>query len=162
MTIDKDMLALLEHGAAVVRVAKGQKCPIGMAWNTLATTLADVIADWLHEGYNIGLLCGSANIIDVEFDDEAGREHLARLGLLDIQTPTWASGRGEHRLFRLEGPLPPWGWKKIGGAEIRIGGKPAQSVLPPSLHPTGRAYTWLVSPQQIGPATITLPTLGLA
>lgn len=162
MTLDHDMLALLSHGAAVVRVAKGQKCPIGMAWNTLATTIADVIADWLHEGYNVGLLCGSANIIDVEYDDDAGRDHLARLGLLDIETPTWASGRGEHRLFRLEGPLPLCGWRKIGGAEIRIGGRPAQSVLPPSTHPTGRLYTWLVSPQQIAPATITLPAMGLA
>ena len=162
MTLDHDMMALLKHGAAVVRVAKHDKRPLGNAWNTLATTNADVIAGWLHEGYNVGLLCGSSNIIDVEYDDDAGREHLARLGLLDIETPTWASGRGEHRLFRLEGPLPSCGWRKFGGAEIRIGGKPAQSVLPPSTLPTGRPYTWLVSPQQISPATITLPALGLA
>ncbi|NBW21821.1 MAG: hypothetical protein EBR82_79090, partial [Caulobacteraceae bacterium] len=121
MNLDQDIMALLEHGAAVVRVAKHDKRPLGNAWNTLATTIADVIADWLHEGYNVGLLCGSGNIIDVEFDDVSGREHLACLGLLDIETPTWASGRGEHRLFRLEGALPPCGWRKIGGAEIRIG-----------------------------------------
>ena len=160
--IDADLAALLGHGAAVVKVARGDKRPLGNAWNTLATSIADVIAGWLHEGYNVGLLCGASNIIDVEYDDEAGREHLARLGLLDIETPTWASGRGEHRLFRLEGPLPACGWRKIGGAEIRLGGKPAQSVLPPSTHPTGRPYTWLVSPQQIGPASITLPALGIA
>lgn len=162
MTIDHDLAALLEHGAAVVRVAKCDKRPLGNAWNTLATTIADVIGEWLHDGYNIGLLCGSGNIIDVEYDDEQGREYLRRLGLLDIETPTWASGRGEHRLFRLQGDLPPWGWKKIGGAEIRIGGKPAQSVLPPSRHPSGSHYTWLVTPQQIGPASITLEVLGLA
>jgi hypothetical protein len=53
------------------------------------------------------------------------------------------------------------GWRKIGGAEIRIGGKPAQSVLPPSTHPSGRPYTWLVSPQQCSPAVVTLADLGI-
>lgn len=160
-TIDADLSALLEHGAAIVKVARGDKRPLGHAWNTLATTIADVIGDWLGQGYNVGLLCGGGNIIDVEYDDAEGRETLARLGLLDIETPTWASGRGEHRLFRLAEPLPACGWKKIGGAEIRIGGKPAQSVLPPSMHPSGRRYTWLVSPQQCSPASVTLADLGL-
>lgn len=160
-TIDADLAALLEYGAAVVKVARHDKRPLGNAWNTLATTIADVIGEWLGDGYNLGLLCGSGGIIDVEYDDATGRETLARLGLLDIETPTWASGRGEHRLFRLEGPLPAMGWKKVGGAEIRIGGKPAQSVLPPSTHPSGRPYVWLVSPQQCGPAVVTLRDLGL-
>lgn len=159
--IDSDLAALLEHGAAVVKVARNDKLPLGKAWNTLATTIADVIGEWLGQGYNLGILLGRGNLIDVEFDDEAGRQWLAARGLLDIETPTWASGRGEHRLFRLAGDLPPCGWRKIGGAEIRIGGKPAQSVLPPSRHPSGRQYTWLVSPQQIGPASITLAELGL-
>lgn len=160
-TIDADLAALLEHGAAVVKVAKGDKIPLGRAWNTLASTIADVIGEWLDQGYNLGLLCGSGGIIDVEYDDDIGRQTLVRMGLLDIETPTWASGRGEHRLFRLEGPLPAMGWKKVGGAEIRLGGKPAQSVLPPSTHPSGRPYTWLVSPQQCSTAVVTLAQLGV-
>ena len=160
-TIDADLAALLEHGAAVVKVAKGDKRPLGHAWNTLATTVADVLGEWLDQGYNLGILLGTGNLIDVEYDDEAGRQALKRLGLLDIETPTWASGRGEHRLFRLADAMPPWGWRKVGGAEIRLGGKPAQSVLPPSRHPSGRPYVWLVSPQQCAPALVTLAQLGL-
>lgn len=160
-TIDADLAALLEHGAAVVKVARGDKRPLGIAWNTLATTIADVIGEWLDEGYNLGILLGHGNIIDVEYDDAAGRQWLADRGLLDIETPAWASGRGEHRLFRLAGELPPCGWRKFGGADIRIGGKPAQSVLPPSTHPSGRPYSWLVSPQQCSPAIVSLSDLGL-
>ena len=157
-----ELSALLEYGAACVRVAPRDKRPMGRAWHTLATTVAEVIDWWLAGGHNLGILLGTANLIDVEYDDDAGRQWLAARGLLDIETPTWASGRGEHRLFRLAGELPAMGWKKVGGAEIRLGGKPAQSVLPPSRHPSGRAYAWLVSPLQCGPATVTLRDLGLA
>jgi len=159
--IDADLAALLDYGAAVVKVARNDKRPLGNAWNTLATTIADVIGEWLGDGYNVGLLLGTANLIDVEYDDAEGRQWLAARRLLDIETPTWASGRGEHRLFRLAGDLPPYGWRKFGGAEIRLGGKPAQSVLPPSLHPSGRLYSWLVSPLQCAPAVVTLAELGI-
>lgn len=160
-TIDADLAALLEHGAACVRVAPGDKIPLGRAWNTLATTIADVIGEWLGQGYNLGILLGHSKLIDVEYDDDSGRQLLAARGILGIETPTWASGRGEHRLFRLADDLPPYGWRKANGAEIRIGGKPAQSVLPPSRHPSGRPYTWLVSPQQCSPAIVSLADLGL-
>ena len=160
-TLDSDTEALLEQGAAIVQVARRDKRPLGNAWQTLSTTLADVIGGWIDAGSNVGILLGYGNLIDVEYDDADGRAVLARLGLLDIETPTWASGRGEHRLFRLAGDLPAVGWRKFGGAEIRIGGKPAQSVLPPSVHPSGRAYTWLVSPQQCEPAVVTLGDLGI-
>lgn len=161
LCIDADIAALLEHGAACVRVGRRDKRPLGTAWHTLATTAAEVIGGWLGQGYNLGILLGHGNLIDVEFDDDAGRQLLNDLGLLDIETPTWASGRGEHRLFRLAGELPQCGWRKIGGAEIRIGGKPAQSVLPPSIHPSGRLYQWIVSPQQCGPAVVSLSDLGI-
>ena len=157
-----ELSALLEYGAACVRVAPGDKRPLGMAWHTLATTVAEVIDGWLDSGHNLGILLGTANLIDVEYDDEDGRAWLGARGLLDIETPTWASGRGEHRLFRLAGELPAMGWRKAGGAEIRIGGKPAQSVLPPSRHPSGRQYSWLISPLQCGPAVVTLADLGLS
>jgi hypothetical protein len=38
---------------------------------------------------------------------------------------------------------------KADDLEIRIGGRAAQSVLPPSIHPTGMAYEWTTSPAEV-------------
>jgi hypothetical protein len=156
-----DTQALLDLGAHCVQVARGNKMPLGFAWQDRGTTSLPVIDGWLTDGYNVGLLLGHGNLIDVEYDDAAGRQLLQDRGLLDIETPTWSSGRGEHRLFRLAGELPQIGWRKIGGAEFRIGGKPAQSVLPPSIHPNGTSYAWTISPLQCEPAVVTLSDLGI-
>lgn len=161
MTLDKDLEALLALGAVCVKVKARGKVPIGTAWPTLATDSASVIAGWIERGYNLGLLCGAARLIDVEYDTPDGRATLDRLGLLDVETPTWESGRGQHRLFRLACPLPEWGVRKIGGVEFRVGGRPAQSVVPPSMHTAGRPYRWLVSPQQCDPVRVTLADLGI-
>lgn len=160
--IDTDMKALLGYGASFVRVARRGKQPLGKAWHTLASTAADVVGQWLAGGYNVGLLLGGGGLVDVEYDDDDGRDAVARLGLLTAQTPTWSSGRGEHRLFRLAGMLPPCGWRKIGGLEIRLGGKPAQSVLPPSTHPNGQQYGWRIPPHQCEPMLVTLDDLGIS
>ena len=156
-----DTQALLDLGACCVQVARGNKMPLGTAWQDRGTTSLAVIDRWLAAGYNVGILLGHGNLIDVEYDDAEGRQLLQDLGLLDIETPTWSSGRGEHRLFRLAGQLPQVGWRKFGGAEFRIGGKPAQSVLPPSIHPNGTSYAWTVSPLQCEPAIVTLADLGI-
>ena len=156
-----DTQALLDLGAACVQVARGNKMPLGVAWQERGTTSLAMIDRWLAAGYNVGILLGHSNLIDVEYDDNEGRQLLQDLGLLDIETPTWSSGRGEHRLFRLKGQLPQVGWRKFGGAEFRIGGKPAQSVLPPSIHPNGTRYSWTVSPLQCDPAALPLSDLGI-
>jgi hypothetical protein len=33
--------------------------------------------------------------------------------------------------------------------EVRIGGRAAQSVLPPSRHPSGSVYEWMVRPSDV-------------
>lgn len=165
--VDTGLDALLGYGAAVVKVARNAKVPVGRAWGSLATTTADVVRDWLEQGYNVGLLCGSGNLVDIEYDDEAGAELFRELEtrdgtpLCDLATPCWSSQRGMHYLFRLADPIPDRGWVKRSGLEFRFGGKPAQSVLPPSVHPTGRPYSWLVSPSDCEPATICLADLGV-
>jgi hypothetical protein len=158
----QNLRVMASWGAEFVQVAERDKFPLGAGWPKLATTCVDDVEQWIQSGYNVGLLLGRGNLIDIEYDDDAGRGILQSLGLLDIDTPTWASGRGEHRLFRLVGILPDCGWRRVGGCvEVRFGGKPAQSVLPPSRHPRGRAYEWILAPRDCEPASVTIGDLGV-
>jgi hypothetical protein len=55
-----------------------------------------------------------------------------------------------HRLFRWSDDLPKsQKWEQYG-LEVRLGGggKAAQSVLPPSIHPSGGKYEWVFHPSE--------------
>jgi hypothetical protein len=117
------------------------------------------VAEWLTQGKNLGLLLGTGNLIDVEWDDEAARVELEKMAL--PETVSYSSGRGEHRIYRVPSVPQHLAWKRVGGLEFRIGGRAAQSVLPPSVHPSGKPYSWIISPLEREPATVTLEQLGL-
>lgn len=163
---DADLAALLEHGAMVIPVFGGQKRPVGSRWPSLATNDEATIAGWLRRG-NIGICLGHGNLIDVEYDDHDAYEAFLAMETADgtplheIKTPSWQSARGSHRLFRIHGDLPGVATIKVSGVEFRIGGRAAQSVLPPSIHPSGFRYKWLTSPQQCAPAVLRLEDLGI-
>jgi hypothetical protein len=145
-----DINALAAFGCRFVRVSANQKRPIGTAWQHRATTNPADVARWLAAGDNVGLLLGpDSGVVDVEYDDEPGHAQLSDFGVLDIPTPTWRSSRGEHRLFRWEPWMPQTAVLKAGWLELRIGGRAAQSVLPPSRHPDGTVYEWTTSPCEV-------------
>ena len=138
---------LAAAGCRFVRLARGEKRPAGAGWQHKSTDDLEAVAAWLAARSNVGILLGPASgVVDVEYDDPAGREQLAAFGVLDIPTPTWRSARGEHRLFRWEDWMPASAAIKADDIEIRLGGRAAQSVLPPSRHPTGMAYEWIIDP----------------
>jgi hypothetical protein len=141
---------LAAAGCRFVRVAHNQKRPLGTAWQHRSTTNPADVARWLAAGDNVGLLLGpESGVVDVEYDDDAGRDQLSDFGVLDLPTPTWRSARGEHRLFLWEPWMPQSAVVKTGWLELRIGGRAAQSVLPPSRHPDGVAYEWITSPADV-------------
>lgn len=149
-----DIEALIAAGCRIVRLARREKRPLGTAWQTKSTDDLSPVERWLASGHNVGLLLGpDSGVVDVEFDDADGLEQLSAFGVLDICTPTYRSARGQHRLFRWEPWMPPAAVVKADSLEIRIGGRAAQSVLPPSLHPSGERYEWLVPPTLAAIAT---------
>lgn len=142
-------------GWKIVLLHPKNKRPIGEAWQVKATddeeSLSDQFDKWPDA--NIGLLLGPASgVIDIEFDDDQGRLTAEQL-FHDCFTPTYKSSRSTHRLFRWSGDLPDVQKVLIEGLEVRIGGgdKAAQSVLPPSRHPTGSHYVWMqgLSPGEV-------------
>jgi len=150
----QELAHLASIGCRFVRLARNEKRPIGAAWQTKATDDLTYVNQWLAAGSNVGLLLGPASgVVDVEYDDPAGRDQLSAFGVLDLPTPTWRSARGEHRLFRWEPWMPTAAVVHVDDLEIRIGGRAAQSVLPPSRHPDGSRYEWIVSPQEVAVAS---------
>lgn len=109
---------------------------------------------------NIGLATGARSgcwVLDI--DGEAGITsllHLAsRYGRLPI-TVRQDTGKGGHLFFKWPGELP-WGGeirpsasKFAEGLDVR--GQGGYVVLPPSIHPSGRAYRWVdgCNPYEMG------------
>jgi len=136
------------------------KHPTHKDWASIASNDEDQIIDWFdgRSDRNVGLLLGpESRVIDIEFDDERGRELADKL-LSDVITPTYTSGRSVHRLFLWDEELPDIQKRVINGLEIRLGGggKSTQSVVPPSLHHSGQPYVWNagLSPEEVEIVTV--------
>lgn len=147
------------------------KHPRVTGWQTEATHDPEAVANWFKvwPASNVGVAMGPAvdgskPVCDIEFDDAEG-EATAAEHLEGIETPTWRSGRGVHRLFQLPEKLPASAVVKARGLEIRLGtdSKGAQSVVPPSPHHNGEARRWCdgLSPWQVDLAPFPDAVLGL-
>ena len=141
--LDMTISSMILHNWIIVLLAPRSKRPAGSEWRT--TSSPEEVRNWVEEGGNIGLFCGSASQVAVlDFDDtEAATEMMLELGPVPI---TVITGRSRwHTYMKYEDNLPPkifWRGKVIG--EVQRG--PNQHVvMPPSLHPdTGLAYCWTV------------------
>ena len=155
--------------SGVCMCRKGAECgtpgkhPIHDEWLSHVTTNEDVIASWFEGGqpWNIGLPLGpSSGLVDIEWDDEKSFAVAKRFGLIGIPTVGYSSSRGGHRLWKLDKRLIdlPKGVQKLDGLEVRFGGggKMSQSIIPPSVHHTGKCYAWEpgMSPDDIEPAAM--------
>lgn len=125
----------------------------GDGWqHRVARTEDDVIA-WIEEyerdgiPFNIGLVLGpTTGIIDIEWDDPLAQQYAEQIGLTRILTPTYSSGRSEHRLFLWDDRFSQVEKAVVypGGLEVRlgVGKKASQSVIPCSWHWSGVQYKW--------------------
>ena len=106
---------------------------------------ADQWAEWLdyESEINVGFLTGQpSGLICLDIDNEEGKALIEQLG---IEQNTWQyrTGRGLRLLYRRDGSCPT-GLISKGNASVEVLGDGRQSVLPPSIHPNGRQYEWVV------------------
>jgi hypothetical protein len=112
-----------------------------------ATTNPETIKRmWRVADRNVGIRTGVAcGVWIFDIDGEDGEASLRALeaehGALP---PTWESitARGRHVWFCCDGPVPCSTSKIAPGIDVR--GDGGYVLVPPSIHPSGRAYVWSV------------------
>ncbi len=113
-----------------------------------ATIDLDVIGSWWERWptANIGLRTGVVfDVFDV--DDEDPCAATAHLELFEIAGPTARSGRGETGGWHIYVQRTGAGNRtRMGGAALDWRGVGGLIVAPPSLHLSGRRYTWVTHP----------------
>jgi hypothetical protein len=123
------------------------KHPVGLEWGERYARSEDDLLEW-DDGvpFNVGVLLGpEGGVIDNEDDSPEATAFRESLGLHELVTPSWTSGKSTHQLTRWHDAVSDCGGvQKPGGLECRLGagGRQIQSVLPPSWHNSGVQYRW--------------------
>jgi hypothetical protein len=102
-------------------------------------------AEWLdcEPEINVGFLCGSpSSLLCIDIDNDEGMELIGQLDIPWRDTWQYRTGRGLRALFRHRGHGPS-GLITRNGVSVEVLGDGRQSVLPPSVHPTGAEYRWI-------------------
>jgi hypothetical protein len=95
---------------------------------------------------NVGLAMGPGGLVTIDTDGPHGEEALARfLAEGGVQTLEFNTPNGRRRLYSCEARLmlTPRYKALEKKQELRILGKGAQTVAPPSRHETGGHYLWI-------------------
>lgn len=122
---------------------------LGGAWHKKASNDPAVVETWngQHGACNWGVLLGpSSGICDIEDDSPEGREILDKaMAECGAVTPCYTSGKSIHRLFLHDERMADDSAAVVSafGTEWRFGDNAHQSIVPPSVHPSGTEYAWL-------------------
>jgi len=170
----------VSKGLSVIPIKWGDKTPILPSWKPYQGRLPteEELREWFSGGEsNVAIVTGrvSGNLVVIDFDSKEEYEkwlsqlpsHLARaVGW------TWVveTGKGVHVYFRLkEAGLVPRTKPRVAGRPVDIKGEGGYVLAPPSLHPSGKRYTFLVDCKAADILTLGredwegfLATLGLA
>jgi len=129
---------------------KGKE-PLITGWPEYASTDPEQIQSWWSSwpDANIGLVTGPHAGFDVlDVDGELGQESLEHLVGANGALPATAiqlTGQGQHILFKHEPGVRNSAGQLGTGLDIR--GEGGFIVAAPSVHPSGRTYTWELSSQ---------------
>lgn len=126
------------------------KMPLIKNWQVRETTTEENLKEWIHQfkTFNIGLPLGDASgYCGIDVDGEIGEQFLQQMSNGDLPD-TWEFTTGSGR--RLLYLIPPGTKTKKFKKEDKDGGHKEcallctgqQTVIPPSVHFTGKIYQW--------------------
>src|SRR4051812_43350632 len=155
-------LAYAARGWPVFPLRPGEKVPLipksagGNGVHDATTDRGTIEAWWSeHPTANIGLACGAACwVLDVDYagffaEEPDGADTLTalqrRFGRLPATVKQYTGGMGWQWFFKPD-PRIRNGVRVLPGLDTRAAG--GYVVAPPSLHPSGRTYRWIVSPDE--------------
>ncbi len=97
----------------------------------------------------VAVVCGRiSNLQVLDFDGEVGLKALAHLeSLIPQNTPRVQTGSGGVHLYfsHEQGQrIKAWSWRGERAGELR--GEGGFVVAPPSAHPSGQSYRWIIAP----------------
>ena len=137
-------LAYRAYGLSVIPLRpKTKEAAIRWAKYQREVAEEEEIRSWFATDKNIGIVCGQASggLVVRDFDEaEAYAAWAAANPDLAGALPTVRTPRGYHVYFRVAGDCPRL-WVTDSG-EVRGAG--GYVVAPPSTHPTGEKYKWIV------------------
>lgn len=138
------------------------KCPGKVAlikWKEITETTQKDIVDWKrkYKAFNIGMPLGSTSgYVGIDIDGEEGQEMFNAMTQGKNVPDTWeyTSGEGRRLLFTIPIGLKTKKFVNTGQGkhqECSILADGQYTVLPPSIHHTGKRYTWRLghSPEEI-------------
>jgi hypothetical protein len=156
-------LSYLARGWSVLPVCARDKRPL-VRWEALQRarpSRSDVIA-WYRRwpDANVGIVTGEiSNLVVLDVDPKHGGdqaiEHLqTRFGALPLTVEAATGGGGRHLYFAHPGVLVR---NRAGLAQgIDLRGDGGYVVAPPSVHPSGQRYAWVMgrAPEDVAPAAL--------
>jgi hypothetical protein len=143
-------LKLARNGMAVFPCRVRDKRPATANGCTDATRDPDQIRTWWQqdENFNIGIATGAkSGVFVVDIDNEDGFAALVKLGVMP-DTVAAITASGEHYYFNMPDCDLRNSVRKIAdGVDIRANG--GYVLAPPSVHPSGKRYTWSVDSARV-------------
>ena len=135
--------AYLARSLSLVPVPHAKKAPVAKAWQKLRLTEVDLPKYFTGE-CNIGFLAGEASNDQIDIDLDTA-EAIRAAAVIFPPTATFGRLRAprSHYIFHSPGVGKRKAWQAPGGqmlVEIRANG--SQTLLPPSVHPSGERIAW--------------------
>ena len=145
--VDVDQLATLltQHGMSFIPIPYKSKNPSQKNWTKIRLDTDQKLREAFNKGHhNVGLLLGgsTSRIIDIDLDCGKARK-LARYFLPATRTFGRDSAPVSHYLYKVD-PVPKT--QKVTGLDgemlLELRGKGLQTIVPPSVHPSGEKIIW--------------------